>query len=80
MPLVELEDALSRHGDALMGVPGVVGVGETEFEGRPAVMIMVLEDSEEIRAALPETVAGFPIVVDVTGEITAFPAAAGETE
>ena len=72
---MEIGEALVEHGDAIMSVPGVVGVGETEVDGEPAVMVMVAEDSPAVRAALPETVAGYPVVIDVTGEIMAFPAA-----
>ena len=70
---MELEEALERHAGSLMGVPGVVAVGETEVDGRPAVMVMLADDSPEVRAALPDNVAGYPVVIDVTGEITAFP-------
>ena len=71
---MEIHEALERHTDALLGIPGVVGVGETEVDGRPAVMVMVVRDTDEIRAALPAEVGGFPVVIDETGEISALPA------
>lgn len=69
-----IDAVLARHTDRLMGLPGVVGVGEGERAGTPVVLVMVSQLSAELEAALPTDLDGHPVVVDVTGEITAFDA------
>jgi hypothetical protein len=52
-----------------MAIPGVVGVGRGEKNGAPTVYVMVERMTDSIRAALPDSVEGYPVQVNVTGEI-----------
>jgi hypothetical protein len=68
-----IDEVLARHEESLMAVPGVVGVGVTEQGGQPAVLVMLSHVTPESKA-LSEEIDGYPVVKEVTGEITAFPA------
>ena len=69
-----LEAVLAEHTPALMKIEGVVGTyqGATD-DGEPCIKVMVAYDSPELRAAIPAVLEGWPVVIDVTGEIKAMP-------
>jgi hypothetical protein len=69
---MNIEQAFDRHHDRLMAVPGVAGLGIGERDGKPAIVIMVKELTPEIEATLPKALEGHPVVVEPTGEISAF--------
>lgn len=71
---MDIDTVLARHADRLLAIPGVVGVGEGEQAGRPAVIVMVAQLTKELRETLPDDLDGHPVLIDVTGEITAFDA------
>lgn len=68
-----IADVLKRHTDSLMSVPGVVGVGRGEKNGAPTVYVMVERMTDSLRRALPDSIEGYAVQVDVTGEIKAQP-------
>ncbi len=67
-----IDKVLSRHEQRLMAVPGVVGVGETEEFGQPTILIMVNAMTPDLRRTLPQHLDGFPVKVEVSGEVSAF--------
>lgn len=68
-----ISDVLARHTDSLMAMPGVVGVGRGEQNGAPTVYVMVERLTDSLRAALPDSIEGYAVDVQVTGEIKAQP-------
>ncbi|HET8634577.1 MAG TPA: hypothetical protein VFL88_10570 [Gemmatimonadales bacterium] len=68
-----ITDVLKRHTDSLMAIPGVVGVGQGEQNGAPTVYVMVVALTDSLRAALPDSIEGYAVVVKETGEIRAQP-------
>ena len=65
---------IAAHADSLLGVPGVVGVYESRLaDGTPCVKIMVARLDAALRARLPRTLEGHPVVIEETGEIRAMP-------
>jgi hypothetical protein len=58
-----------RHEGELLGLPGVMGVGLTECDGREAIVLYLR--SEEARSGLPREMEGVPVTTEITGEITA---------
>jgi hypothetical protein len=70
MPQREINDVMDAHVQELMEIPGVTGVavGETD-EGVPCILILILEDSDEIKSKLPKELEGHPVRTMVTGEI-----------
>ena len=63
--------ALERHQDRLMSIPGVAGVGIGGSEDSPVIVVMVKKGGADIRKKLPARIEGYPVKVEVTGEITA---------
>ena len=68
-----IAEVLASHTNTWMAIPGVVGTGETEQDGAPAVMIMVDQLTDSLRAKLPKEVEGYPVVLDEVGTIRANP-------
>jgi hypothetical protein len=53
-----------------MAIPGVtcVSIGALP-DGSSTIMILILEESSALREALPDSLDGYPVVVNVSGEI-----------
>ena len=67
-----IEDALEKHQDRLMSIPGVVGVGIGERGGRPVVLVMTDRPAGELAGSpLPDDLEGYPVHLDPVGEIHA---------
>lgn len=66
----ELGPVVERHSEHLMGLPGVtaVAVGALD-DGTPCILVLIVEDTQEIRAGLPATLEGHPVKVEVSGVI-----------
>lgn len=73
-----IEAAVASAGD-LLDIDGVHGVGEGESDGSPCVLVLVSHIGAEQRAALPDEIDGYPVVVRDIGEPpTAFDADGGD--
>ena len=66
-----IEEALKKHTEELMAVPGVVGVGQGLCDGAPCIKVLVIERTPEIEKRIPDTLEGHKVEVDVTGRIRA---------
>jgi hypothetical protein len=55
-----------------MAVKGVSGIGLGQKDGKPAIVIMVEKLTPELKTRLPKAVEGHPVVVEESGEISAF--------
>ncbi len=64
-----IDTVAARHMPRLMALDGVVGVGQTLVDGRAAVAILVRALTPALAAALPATLDGFPVRVDIVGAI-----------
>lgn len=64
-----LADVLRSHTPELLAIPGVVGTGEGRRDGRAVFLVLVARDSRELRARLPSEVEGYPVSIQVTGEV-----------
>jgi len=65
------EAALQKHEERLMAMPEVTGVGLGGSEDSPIIVVMVSRGGRDIRDQLPSNLEGYPVKVEVTGEITA---------
>ncbi len=53
-----------------MSIPGVIGVGEGALDdGTPCRLILVIELTDQVRKSVPENIDGYPVKIEVTGEI-----------
>jgi len=67
----DINDVLRAHDQELLAIEGVVGVyvGLLDDGKTPCLKVMVVAKSAEIEKAVPKTIEGFPVIVEVTGEI-----------
>jgi hypothetical protein len=64
-----ITDVLARHTPELMRIPGVVGTAQGEQDGRPSILVFVQEETDSLSMAIPASLEGFPVRIQVTGEI-----------
>jgi hypothetical protein len=69
---MNIEQVFARHHDRLMALPGVTGLGIGEKNGIPAIVVMVRQLTPDLKARLPQRLESHPVVVEPTGDITAF--------
>jgi len=66
-----IEQVKQEHTDAWMAIPGVVGTGIGQCQGKACILILTASNTEQIRKQIPATVEGYPVVVQYVGEIRA---------
>jgi len=67
MPERAIEQVQEEHTDDWMAIPGVEGTAIGLFEGKPCIKIFTSSKSQEIRAKIPLTVDGYPVIIEETG-------------
>jgi hypothetical protein len=73
VPEKTIEEVLKEHTGELMSVPGVVGTAEGLCDDRPCIKVYVVKRSPEIDNRIPDTLEGYPIKIEVTGEFRTMP-------
>ena len=71
MPERTIEQVQEEHTDDWMAIPGVEGTAIGLFEGKPCIKIFTSSKSQEIRANIPSTVEGHPVIIEETGAFRA---------
>ncbi len=71
MPDERIGAVLARHAQALVSLAGVVGVAEGEADGRPCIMVYVIEMNPSLERQIPTELEGWPVVARESGEIRA---------
>ncbi len=54
-----------------MSLPGVVGTGIGECDGKPCIKIFAKAKSDSLAKQIPRQIDGYPIEIEVTGEFKA---------
>jgi len=75
MPAKTIEAVLKEHTDALMAIPGVVGVAQGLLGGKPCIRVYVVDETPQLQRTIPTVLQGYPVAVEQTGEIRALPKA-----
>ena len=67
----DINEVLRAHDKELLAIPGVVGVyvGVLEDGKTSCLKVMLAQKSAEAERAVPKTLEGYPVVLEVTGEI-----------
>ena len=73
MAATAIEEVLKDHTQELMSLPGVVGTGQSLCDGQPCIKVYVVNKTPELAKQIPKTLEGYPVVIEETGEIRAFP-------
>ena len=64
-----IEDVLRVHTDHLMGIDGVVSVGQGLCGGEPCVRVGVSVPADTVRDAIPDSLEGYPVEVTEIGMV-----------
>lgn len=67
MPEKTIEQVQQQHMYRWMAIPGVEGIGIGLFEDKPCIKIFVSRKAQELRARIPSTVDGYPVIIEETG-------------
>jgi len=67
----DINDVLRAHDQKLLAIKGVVGVyvGLLEDGKTACLKVMVAAKSAETEKAVPKSIEGYPVIIEVTGEI-----------
>ena len=70
-PNRDINAVLADHDKQLLAIPNVVGVYVAVLEDgkTPCLKVMLARKSPETERAIPRLLEGYPVVVEVTGEI-----------
>ena len=70
-PKRDINAVLRDHDKELLAIPGVVGVYVALLEDgkTPCLKVMLARRTAETERAIPKMLEGYPVVVEVTGEI-----------
>lgn len=68
-----IEEVLRAHTGQLMSLPGVVGTAQGLCSGRPCIKVYVIKKSAELGRMIPDTIEGYPVMEEESGEIKALP-------
>jgi len=71
-PKKTIEQVLEEHTDEWMSLPGVVGTGIGESEGKLCIKVFVIEITPELQQQIPSEVEGYPVIIEETGEFKPF--------
>ena len=71
MPERTIEQVQEEHTDEWMAIPGVEGTAIGLSEGKPCIKIFTSSKPQEIRAKIPSTVEGYPVIIEETGAFRA---------
>ncbi len=71
MPEQTIEQVLKDKTNQWMAIPGVEGTAIGLFEGKPCIKIFTPRKPKEIRAKIPSTVEGYPVIIEETGAFRA---------
>src|SRR5947209_13390189 len=71
LPKRDINAVLAAHDKELLAIPGVVGVyvGVLSDKKTPCLKIMLARPTAEAERTIPKQLEGYPVVVEVTGEI-----------
>jgi hypothetical protein len=68
-----VQQVLKKHTNELMSIPGVVGTAQGLCDGQPCIKVLVIQKTPEIEEKIPETLEGYPVEIEPTGEIKPLP-------
>ncbi len=69
-----IDEVLKEHTDGLMALPGVVGTGQGQSDGKPCIKVLVVKKTPDLLVQIPSVLDGYTVEVRETGEIRALDA------
>ena len=71
MSKLTIEQVQEKYQNQLLSVSGVVGIGIGAVDGKPVIKVLVIKKTPELEWKIPRVLEGYPVVIEVTGEIRA---------
>jgi hypothetical protein len=71
VPDKTIEQVLEERTDEWMAIPGVEGTAIGLFEDKPCIRIFSSSNPQQLRAKIPSTVEGYPVIIEETGQFRA---------
>lgn len=68
-----IQEVLKKHATELMSLPGVVGTAQGLCDGHPCIRVFVIEKTPELDQKIPDSLEGYPVMVEESGKIRALP-------
>jgi hypothetical protein len=68
-----IEEVLTEHTKELMSIPGVAGVAQGICNGKPCIKVYVVKETPELKRKIPETLEGYKVMIEETGEFRVLP-------
>jgi hypothetical protein len=68
-----IEEVLKEHTKELMSLSGVVGTAQGLCDGKPCIKVYVIKKTPELDQKIPNTLEGYPVSIEETGEFRALP-------
>jgi hypothetical protein len=65
------DEVMQRHEADLMSIPGVVGVGVGQCDGKACIKVLVERETPELARTVPEELEGVRVDLEETGQIRA---------
>lgn len=73
MPEKTIEEVLQKYTPELMSKPGVVGTSQGLCDGQPCIKVFAVEKTWDLQQKIPNTLEGYPVVIEETGKFRALP-------
>lgn len=67
-----IEQVQQEHTDEWMAIPGVEGTAIGLSDNKPCIMVFSSIKADKLRAKIPSTVEGYPVIIKETGTFRAF--------
>lgn len=66
-----IEDVLATSMGEILAVSGMVAIGIGECDGDPCLWVFAEQETEQVVAAVPETLSGYVVVIQCDGSANA---------
>ncbi len=73
VPAKTIVEVLKEHTEELMSLPGVVGTAQGLCNDNPCIKVLVIEKTPELTQKIPNSLEGYPVMIEETGEIRSLP-------
>lgn len=69
VPSRPIEEVLQSHTPQLMSIPGVIGTGLGNADGKPCILVLVSKETPSLRDSIPPSIEGHRVRIQEVGEV-----------
>jgi len=67
VPEKSIEQVIAEYTDEWMAIPGIEGTAIGLSDNKPCIKIFTSVKTQELRAEIPSTIEGYPVIIEETG-------------